>query len=125
MCTAFGRRRAGALVLVLGLGLVVACGGAENGCSVVGAVAVEGAGGVSDDDVGVDDAAVGAAAVGVVECVGIAVDGTRGRRGVSDVGNADSNVVEVEQVCWMLKEKVLRLVGAFQAVLKNGWEVVV
>src|SRR5712691_1402480 len=47
-----------------------------------------------------------------------------GWRGVSDVGNADSNVVEVEQVCWMLKEKVLHLVGTFQAILKNGWKVV-
>ena len=112
---------------MLGLGLVVACGGAGNGCSTVGVVGVgvgldgvaaatgagiEGAGSVSDavaigidvweagsvgrDDVGVDNAASAAAvAVGIVECVRIAVDSLRGRRGVSDVGS----MVEEEGVC--------------------------
>jgi len=90
LCTAFGRWRAGALVLVLGLGLVVACGGARNGCSI-GVVGV----GVGLDGVaaatgaGVEEAgSVGdGVAVGIVKCVGIAVDGLRGQRGVSNVGS--------------------------------------
>jgi len=74
--TDFERRHAGALVLVL----VVACGSADgNGCSAVG--------------VGLDGVAA-ATGIGVVECIGIAVDGLRGRRGVSDVGS----VVEDEGV---------------------------
>jgi len=116
--TDFEMRHAGALMLVF----VVACGGADVsgwrdvGAAVVagvgvGIVGVEGSGSVDDavtvavgDGVGVPgagvvDGVVGAAAVGVVECVGIAVDRTRGRRGVSDVENAGSNVVEVEREC--------------------------
>ncbi len=168
MCTAFGRRRAGALFLILGLGLVVACGGAGNGCSAVGVIGVEGvgvgidgmaaatgagvegAGGVGDGDVGVDDAAaavvaivgnvdvvsvvaaavvgdgvgdpgagvvdaaVGAAAIGVVEWIRVAVHGTQGRRGVSDIRGAGSRVVEVESNRWMLGRKgAPRRVGVF------------
>ena len=125
-----------------GLRLVVACGGAGNGCSAVGAVAVEGvavatgagvgggvgdvgvvgvegAGGVDDidgagvgagiifavDGAGSVDDAVGAAAVSVVECVGIAVDGTRGRRGVSEIGGASSSVVDVEGMRYTLNRR--------------------
>ena len=50
--------------------------GAGVGAGIV--FAVDGAGFVDD--------AVGVAAVGVVEYVRIAVDGTRGRRGVSEIG---------------------------------------
>ena len=127
---------------MLGLGLVVACGGAGNGCSAVGVgldgvaaatgAGAEGAGGVGDDDVGIDDAAaavgdgvgdpgvgvvdaaVGAAAIGVVECLGVAVHGTQGRRGVSDIRGAGSRVVEVESNRWMLGRKgAPRCVGVF------------
>ena len=62
------------------------------------AVGIGGTGGIDDIDgasVGagivfaVDGTGfVGAAAVGVVECVGIAIDGMWGRRGVSKIGGA-------------------------------------
>jgi len=55
--------------------------------------------GVGVPGMGVVDGAVGAAAVGNVECIRIAVDGTWGWWGVSNVENAGSNVVKVEQVC--------------------------
>ena len=63
-----------------------------------------------------------AAAVGVVECVGNFVDRTRSRRGVR--GSLSVVTVEVEEVRYALGRKGLRLVGAFRAVLKNGWKVV-
>jgi len=50
---------------------------------------------------------------------------TRGRRGVSEVGDDDGLcVVEVEVVGWTSKRSVPRLAGAYRAVLKNGRNVV-
>jgi len=158
----------GALFLVLGLRLIVACSGAGNGCSTVSVISVEGvgvgingmaaatgagvkgAGSVSDDDVGVDnaaavvvatvgdvnivsviaaavvgdgvgdpgagivDAAVGAAAIGVVEWIGVAIHRMQGQRGVSDIRGTGSRVVEVESNCWMLGRKgALHRIGVF------------
>ena len=118
MRTDFEMQHAGALVLVF----VVVCGGADvSGWQDVGAAVVVGVGigivgvdglgsiddavtvavgdGVSVPGAGIVDGIVGTAAIGIVECVRIAVDGTWGWRGVSDVENASSNVVKVEWVC--------------------------
>jgi len=43
---------------------------------------------------------------------------------VSDIGGAGSSKVEVEGVILVFERKVLRLVGAFGAILKNGRKVV-
>ena len=55
--------------------------------------------------------------------VGVIVAQTRGQRGVSEVGGDGLYVVEVE-VSWMSKRRVLHLVGACRAVMKNGRKVV-
>jgi len=48
---------------------------------------------------------VAAAAVGISECVGIAVDGMCGRRGVSEIGGADSSVVDIEGMRYTMKRR--------------------
>ncbi len=102
------------------VGVVVATvvgGGVSIGTAV--AVGIGGTGGVDDidgagvgagivfavDGTGFVGDAVGAAAVGVVECVGIAIDGMWGRRGVSKIGGADSSVVEGEGMRNTLKRR--------------------
>ncbi len=78
--------------------------------AVVTAVNVGGAGHESHD----------AAAVGVVECVGIVVGRTRGRQDVGDIRGASSSVAEVKGVRYTWKRRALRLVCAFRVGRKNG-----
>jgi hypothetical protein len=130
--TDFERRRAGALVLNLELGLVVSCGGAggsgrrninvdgpgfdaASGVDVAavvfvavvgedGVVGVEGAAGVEGVEVAGsgDEAGNVDVALAVVVIIGVVVK-TRGWWGVSDFGGAGSSMVEVEGMRYLLK----------------------
>jgi len=48
---------------------------------------------------------VGAAAVGIGECIRIAVDRTHGRWGMSEIGGAGSSMVDVEGMRYMMKRR--------------------
>ena len=104
---------------MLRLGLVVMCGGAGgSGWRDVGVATVKGVGAFAGDGVGSEvrvvggdgagseddtDGVIGTAvavvgAVAVVECIRIAVVGTQGRQGASDIGGAGLSMVKVEGV---------------------------
>ena len=91
---------------------VVATVGDIDIVSVIAAAVVGNS--VGDPGVGVVDAAVGTAAIGIVEWIGVAVHRMQGRRGVSNIRGAGSRVVEVESNRWMLGRKgAPRHIGIF------------
>jgi len=101
----------GIAALVVIIAALVGVDGVGSGDEAVGVVGVEGA-------YSIDDAVAAAAAV----CA-VAVR-TRGGLGVHEVGSGGSSEVGVEGVLLVFERKMLRLVGAFRVMMKNGGKVV-